>query len=199
MTKIFCLVHYSFHSNLQKSIIYTKFSDILVNVINCLFKYTKLGVNFMKRTIQKLLSVTFALFLTFSVFNIVPVSANTFDTASDISDYPVPSSIEIDGKEYYQLSDVDDLYWFADYVNSGNTEANAILTADIVINDGTFDKDGNFVPKIYGPNIRTWTPISNENTFNGTFDGQNHTISGIVSKLLHKLFICFAENINHWF
>lgn len=134
----------------------------------------------MKRTIQKLLSVTFALFLTFSVFNIVPVSANTVNSESDISDYPVPSSIEIDGKEYYQLSDVDDLYWFADYVNSGNTEANALLTDDIVINDGTFDKDGNFVPKIYGPNIRTWTPISNENTFNGTFDGQNHTISGIV-------------------
>lgn len=134
----------------------------------------------MKGTIQKLLSVTFALLLTFSVFNIVPVSANTVDSESDISDYPTPSSIQIDGKEYYQLSDVDDLYWFADFVNSGNTEANALLTEDIVINDGTFDKSGNFVPKIYGLNIRTWTPISNENTFNGTFDAQNHTISGIV-------------------
>lgn len=134
----------------------------------------------MKRTIQKLLSVTFALLLTLSVFNIVPVSANTVDSESDISDYPVPSSIQIDGKEYYQLSNADDLYWFADFVNSGNTEANALLTDDIVINDGTFDKSGNFVPKIYGSNIRTWTPISNENTFNGTFDGQNYTISGIV-------------------
>ena len=102
----------------------------------------------MKRTIQKLISVTFALLLTFSVFNIVPVSANTVDSESDISDYPTPSSIEIDGKEYYQLSVADDLYWFADFVNSGNTEANALLTDDIVINDGTFDKRLPLVTKI---------------------------------------------------
>lgn len=134
----------------------------------------------MKRAIHKSLSFTLAMLLTFSFFNIVTVSADTVDSTLNTTKYSAPSIIEIDSKEYYQLSNADDLYWFADIVNSGNTEANAILTSDIVINDGTFDKNCNFVPTIYGANIRAWTPISNENTFNGTFDGQNYKICGIV-------------------
>ena len=63
----------------------------------------------------------------------------------------------------YQIATADDLKAFRDRVNNGETTLNAILTADI-----TLDKS------------ETWTPIgSSKNKYNGTFDGQGHTISGL--------------------
>ena len=63
----------------------------------------------------------------------------------------------------YQIATADDLKAFRDKVNGGATTACAILTADI-----TLDKS------------ETWTPIgSSSNKYNGTFDGQGHTISGL--------------------
>jgi len=78
----------------------------------------------------------------------------------------------------YQIGTVGELYWFMEFVNAGNESANAELTANIVVNkslDGT---------------PREWFPIgyyydrdgdeSEENIcYNGTFDGKNHTISGL--------------------
>lgn len=64
----------------------------------------------------------------------------------------------------YQIATADDLKAFRDKVNGGATTACAILTANI-----TLDKS------------ETWTPIgsSSKNQYNGTFDGQGHTISGL--------------------
>lgn len=63
----------------------------------------------------------------------------------------------------YQIATADDLKAFRDKVNGGATTACAILTADI-----TLDKS------------ETWTPIgSSKNKYNGTFDGQGYTISGL--------------------
>lgn len=63
----------------------------------------------------------------------------------------------------YQIATADDLKAFRDKVNSGATTACAILTADIML-----DKS------------ETWTPIgSSKNKYNGTFDGQGYTISGL--------------------
>ena len=63
----------------------------------------------------------------------------------------------------YQIVTADDLKAFRDKVNGGATTACAILTADI-----TLDKS------------ETWTPIgSSKNKYNGTFDGQGYTISGL--------------------
>lgn len=60
----------------------------------------------------------------------------------------------------YQISNYSELYWFAEHVNAGNTTACAELTADIYA---------------YGE----WTPIGSRSPYEGTFDGQGHTISGL--------------------
>ena len=71
----------------------------------------------------------------------------------------------------YEIGNAGQLFWFASLVNGTltdgteqNTAANAVLTADIMLNKEL-----------------PWTPIGNESTiYVGTFDGRNHTISDMV-------------------
>ena len=83
----------------------------------------------------------------------------------------------------YQISNRAELYWFAGLVNgtlSGveqNTAANAVLTADIIINENVLDAEGNLTDDT--ENLFNWTPIAHYDPFHGTFDGQGHIISGI--------------------
>ncbi|WP_276693094.1 GLUG motif-containing protein, partial [Ruminococcus callidus] len=84
--------------------------------------------------------------------------------------------------ENYEISNAGQLYWFADKVNNGEYSLNAVLTADISVNEGDVSGcDGN---KAEG--WRDWTPIGNvsnignaSNIYSGTFDGQDHTVSGL--------------------
>ena len=86
-----------------------------------------------------------------------------------------PSTVEIGGITYYKIRNAVDLDWFASQVNSGNTEINGLLTADIEYNSGTVSAS------TAGANV--WTPIgSRENPFSGIFNGQGYTISGLYSK-----------------
>ena len=87
---------------------------------------------------------------------------------------------------YYQISNVSELYWFAGLVTGTltdgteqNTSANAVLTADIVVNKNVFDENGNLISDT--DSLLVWTPISGDssNYYTGIFDGQNHTISGL--------------------
>ena len=74
----------------------------------------------------------------------------------------------------YEIGNAGQLYWFADKVNKefyGN--ANAVLTADIVANKNVLN-DGELTKDVDG--LRNWTPIKH---YGGTFDGAQHTISGI--------------------
>ena len=65
----------------------------------------------------------------------------------------------------YQLSNAAELAWFADEVNNGSVDLNAALTANINLNG------------------RTWTGIgAYNNQYAGTFDGNNHVVSGLVGK-----------------
>ena len=84
----------------------------------------------------------------------------------------------------YQIANAGQLYWFAAYVNTydydnatyPNVAANAVLTADITVNEG--DVAGCDGTKAEG--WRVWTPIApNTATYAGKFDGQGHTISGL--------------------
>lgn len=60
----------------------------------------------------------------------------------------------------YQISNADELMWFAQTVNSGNSSISAVLTADIDLTD------------------KAWTAIGDFNKpFAGSFDGQNHTVT----------------------
>lgn len=85
------------------------------------------------------------------------------------------------------ISNAEELKAFHDIVNGENgrtqkLDACATLTADIVLNDGTFDEDGNYTP---GPSSITppteWTPmgVTYSAAYTGTFDGAGHTIQGL--------------------
>jgi len=58
------------------------------------------------------------------------------------------------------------------------SEMTITLTADIVVNDGTFSLGENNKPLYNGSSVLPEVFASLEN-FNGTFDGQGHTISGL--------------------
>ena len=93
---------------------------------------------------------------------------------------------DIDGDDskdaVYEISNAGQLYWFAGLVNgtlSGETQnasANAVLTADIVVNKNVLKSDGT----VNEGTFKEWTPIATSaSPYTGIFDGQNHTISGL--------------------
>lgn len=103
---------------------------------------------------------------------------------------------DIDGddskEEVYEIRNAGQLYWFAGLVNGTldgveqNTLANAVLTANITVNENLldslqYDTEGNVSN---GSDFITWTPIAdwmgNRTTqYSGTFDGNNKTVSGL--------------------
>ena len=95
-----------------------------------------------------------------------------------------PTRPEGDGKtEPYQISTAAELYWFAGLVNGTlenvkqDASANAILTADIIVNEGVLDANKDLVS---GKDFIPWTPIGNfYDGYTGTFNGKEHTISGL--------------------
>ena len=83
----------------------------------------------------------------------------------------------------YQIGTAAELYWFAGLVNGTlegvekNASANAILTANIIVNTGVLDANKDLVS---GSDFIEWTPIGNNiYAYTGTFDGQGYTISGL--------------------
>lgn len=84
------------------------------------------------------------------------------------------------------ISNAEELKIFHDIVNGENNRqqnlaACATLTADIVLNDGTFDEDGNYTPGPSSAALTEWSPmgVSNSTVYAGTFDGAGHTIQGL--------------------
>lgn len=88
--------------------------------------------------------------------------------------------------EVYEIGNAGQLYWFAGLVNgmlvgvTRNKSANAVLTNNITVNEGVLDTNGE--PK--SASFRNWTPIgvfelATQTGYNGTFDGNNKTISGL--------------------
>lgn len=101
-----------------------------------------------------------------------------------------PATLNSNG--VYEIGNAGQLYWFSSLVNGDtthaefdakNTSANAVLTADITVNSDLqtlLNEDGS-VPA--GTTVRSWMPIGNysdyKTIYNGTFDGQGHTVSGL--------------------
>ena len=85
--------------------------------------------------------------------------------------------------DYYLISDSDDLFMFAQLVNSGENSVNAKLTNDIIVNTNVLDSDGN----LNTGEFIEWYPIGDKNTYariaklayNGIFDGCHYEISGL--------------------
>ena len=105
--------------------------------------------------------------------------------------------------EPYQISNRAELYWFAGLVNGTlpdegkeNLSANAILTANIIVNTGVLDANKNLVSK---SDLTEWEPIGARwSSYTGIFDGQGHTISGLYFNNPHSsyvgLFGCIGAN-----
>ena len=100
-------------------------------------------------------------------FNAVTVTAvdGNFGGGSGTSDDP------------YLIEDAADLRAFRDLVNSGRRTICGKLVNDINLNPGiTFNSDGSYD----GGTPDSWTPIATAaSAYNGTFDGNNKTVSGV--------------------
>lgn len=94
--------------------------------------------------------------------------------------------------DVYEIGNAGQLFWFAGLVNGTldgieqNTLANAILTANITVNENLldslqYDTEGNVSN---GSDFISWTPIADcmedhITLYSGTFDGNNKTVSGL--------------------
>ncbi len=112
-----------------------------------------------KRILSLLLSIT----LIASALPAIPVFAQAWDGSTKTKPQ------QIDG--VYQISSANELAWFAEYVNTLGAEDTGLVSLNAVLTD---DIDlGN----------RPWTPIGLVtyvvDAYAGTFDGQNHTVSGL--------------------
>ena len=113
---------------------------------------------------------TLAAFLVGIVLVTVGFALNTFSATT-----PPQAS---DG--YYELDSYEDLVWFQQYIDAGNLEINARLTADIVANENLLNDKGS----LNGTPSNVWTPIGRNFTlaaksYNGTLDGAGHSITGL--------------------
>jgi hypothetical protein len=81
-----------------------------------------------------------------------------------------PSTIEKNGRTFYEIESAENLAWFMMQVNKGNTGYNAVLKKDISIVDSA----------VTGKSVK-WTPIGDADSvsYKGVFDGDGHTISGV--------------------
>ncbi|MCQ2126345.1 MAG: hypothetical protein MJZ06_02750 [Bacteroidaceae bacterium] len=82
----------------------------------------------------------------------------------------------------YQIESLENLMWFADYVNGDSQHASAcaILTSDITMNTNVLNSSGN----LNSDNTFTaWTRIGGHGVdYSGEFNGNGHTISGLYFK-----------------
>lgn len=120
---------------------------------------------------------------TYFTLNSMPFDENGIFVWGDSTIYQ-PAEL-VDG--VYQISNAGELYWFANFVNGGNSSANAVLTNNIVVNANVLNEDGT----LKGDNFVEWTPIgvSGNNQFTGVFNGQNYTISGLYLSNTEKNFV----------
>ena len=81
----------------------------------------------------------------------------------------------------YLIYTAQGLKTFRDKVNNDSQrDANAKLMADIVLNDGSFDENGNYTKGAGGKDAEPWSPIGNiYRSYCGTFDGGGYTIKGL--------------------
>ncbi|MCQ2092433.1 MAG: InlB B-repeat-containing protein [Fibrobacter sp.] len=114
-----------------------------------------------------------------------PVTSISELTAGDVEFYGKgPAIVLVNG--CYEIKNADALYEFADIVNGGEISACGKLTANIVVNEDVLDAEGNLKNDL--STYRLWKPIGfvdvesgTFNFFTGVFDGQGHTISGLVT------------------
>lgn len=110
----------------------------------------------------------------------------------------------------YQITSAAELYWFAGLVNgtltdvTKNSSACAKLMNDITVNNNLLDRItyktddyGNLTNEVAnGGNFISWTPIGAANNgYQGTFDGNGKTISGLFFNDSQKSHVGLFDNI----
>lgn len=108
---------------------------------------------------KRFFSLLLALVMVFSLVGVIPASA-----ASN-----------------YYIENAEDLKAFAAAVNAGEdfSQVKVVLTADIVLNEGLVDQDGNLLKE----DAEEWIPIgTTEHPYKGVFDGKGHSVSGLYIK-----------------
>ena len=117
----------------------------------------------------------FAFWGSLAMFLFAAISANATLTQSD---------------GCYLIGSADDLYQFKQIYDSYDEDSLAMrldcvkLTQDIVVNENVLKEDGS-------PNAGPFKEWESINRFSGTFDGQNHTISGLYQKSFDHLGLFF--------
>ncbi len=102
----------------------------------------------------------------------------TLPSLKDVGTAPTVSVVDPKATEI-EISNANELFKFAEFVNAGKTTLNAKLTADIVVNEGVLNDDGTLNVADSSKFVK-WTPIgTKDNPYIGTFDGQGHTVSGL--------------------
>ena len=133
-----------------------------------------------KKFINKILSIVlcFGLIVAF-VPQSVAVDTETEGSLSAVIDTGREITLyDKDNDTYYEIWNADQLYAFAQIVNNGNTALNIELLLDITVNSNVFDSTGNLVSDTSA--LRSWIPIGKNGVeYQGDFDGQNHTVSGL--------------------
>ena len=105
-------------------------------------------------------------------------ASNGFCTVCDAYE---PATQNEDG--VYEIGNAGQLYWFAKLVNDGTRDADAIVVADITVNENLIETlqvssyDGS-IGAASTADIRKWTPIG-AMYYTGSFDGNRKTISGL--------------------
>lgn len=141
--------------------------------------YMKIKINNFLKYVNSLLICISVIFSSLHLFAVEPNSE------------VVPPITTISETVYYELDSVDDIYWFAEQVNSGNTTINAILTDNIIVNKKVLT-DGalNTASK---SDFRSWTPIGSA-AYSGIFDGNGYIISGLYLTAAYKPIGLFDNN-----
>ena len=141
----------------------------------------------MKKT-HKLISILIVLAMLLSV---APLSFVTTTAAEITMSEPVLTTDKYDingdgtNDAVYEITDVSELYWFANLVNTkakdgGNNKANAILMNNITVNENVI-VDGALTSDTSSLNV--WTAMGktvfSSGWYGGWFDGNGKTISGL--------------------
>ncbi|MBO4928817.1 MAG: bacterial Ig-like domain-containing protein, partial [Clostridia bacterium] len=126
----------------------------------------------MKKQLKKSLSLLLTLVMVLSLLPTAALAATAITPTT-----PAGSGTSADP---YRIGTAEELYGFAKIVNDGDTDAHAILTADITVNENVLSYNA-----LNGTeeDFVAWDPI---NLYYGIFDGRGHTISG--------LFISYTES-----
>ena len=84
---------------------------------------------------------------------------------------PDPNFLSADYEGFYTIGSATELNWFAKMVNSGNTKISARLSGDIDFSSYTQND------VMIGGDAFSTTENAGETSFEGTFDGQGHTVT----------------------